>query len=149
MLCINANITCAADDSPSTSALHIVPCSSCLGVHLQAHEAKRRVVEQAMDRASEGRDGGKTAGPRSAVLAKMDKRLHGGRFRMLNERLYTATSAEAFELMKVRMRHSLSQVPARPRSVSTCWHRAGSCHVRRLGQGQCAAGHVFLPCLMF
>jgi hypothetical protein len=35
-------------------------------------------------------------------LDKMRSQLQGGRFRMLNEQLYTTTGGEAFDLMQVR-----------------------------------------------
>lgn len=48
--------------------------------------------------------------PPETTLSKMKSRLQGGRFRMLNEKLYTTKGDEAFSLMQVRLPTSNNRV---------------------------------------
>lgn len=43
-----------------------------------------------------------TKGGKPSALDKMKTHLQGGRFRMLNERLYTSSGDDTFQLMQVR-----------------------------------------------
>ena len=49
--------------------------------------------------------GGRPAGGGSQLLDKMRAQLHGGRFRWLNEQLYTSPGGESFSLMQARPKH--------------------------------------------